>query len=425
MNLVTLNKLMGENYLVYDQQFLKLILAAIIANRLPLKPVWLFIVGAPGSAKTEYLNTLSTCEGIVEVSSMTTASLVSGMQVKGKDPSLLSSLPERWGVIIFKDFTSILSLYNDMRAVIIGQLREIYDGKYNKPFGNGKVVRWQGKMGLVAAVTDAIYTEREKYAAMGDRFLIFQPEAARTREERIAVTKKSMSNVNSEFTRRRTELQESVKTYLDTELNALLSTYDKQGAPELPEKLIDEIATLAEFSSKARTGVNRDMYSRDKHITYTHDAEMPTRIAEQLTALGTGLMVINEFEDQARGAMNSIPFLTPDDKKLLYRIALDCMPPPRREVLKRLTMYYHASAFAIATDMGYSYATINHWLEDLNALKIINSIKHENGKTDWVLKTEYRAILAQYEGISELGNEMPAPEKEQDEPFSNDELPSF
>lgn len=404
MTLSSLNTLMAETYLVKDQQFLKVVVCNIVANRLKVSPVWMFVVGAPGSGKTEFLNTVSGCEGITEISSMTTSTLISGMMTKGPEPSLLMSMPKEGGVLLFKDFTSVLSLYNDARQVIIGQLREIYDGKYHKLFGNGKNVDWEGRMGLLAAVTDVIHTEREKYSAMGDRFIIFHPDAAETRKERINVTKRSMSNVSQGMKERRQEIAKAVKEYLDVDLKVLIETYNKIGMPNLPDAVVHSIAELAEFTSRARSGVKRDQYAKGRPMTYAHDPEFPTRIAEQLTSMAIALMVINEHD------MGEC-ILTADDKHLLYRISLDSLPPPRRKVLQRLTKYVHATAYAIANDMGYPYGTIKYWLEELDVLKVVDSKKYENGKTDWWLRVEYRALMAEFEGIVALGEEMPEPKR--------------
>src|SRR3990167_9187290 len=113
MTLHELNKLMGETYLVEDKYFLKLVLAVIISARIPTTPAWMFIVGPPGSGKTEFLNTIKDCIGVTSISSMTSSTLVSGFTTKGKDASLLMNIPATGGVLLFKDFTSILSLYND------------------------------------------------------------------------------------------------------------------------------------------------------------------------------------------------------------------------------------------------------------------------------------------------------------------------
>ena len=67
-----------------------------------------------------------------------------------KDASLLPKISGK--ILIFKDWTSLLSINKDARAEIMGQFREVYDGEMKKPFGNGKIAQWKGKIGFVPTV---------------------------------------------------------------------------------------------------------------------------------------------------------------------------------------------------------------------------------------------------------------------------------
>ncbi|MFC1693441.1 toprim domain-containing protein, partial [Candidatus Latescibacterota bacterium] len=132
-----------EDYSVVD-----VCLAVIIANRMQADPLWMFLIAPPGGSKTELLRALK-CEGVTyELSSLTEHTLVSGLQgVK----DMLFELNDK--VVIMKDFTTVLSMRSDPRLVILGQLREIYDGQYKAEFGNRKKINWEGKVGFLAGVT--------------------------------------------------------------------------------------------------------------------------------------------------------------------------------------------------------------------------------------------------------------------------------
>jgi hypothetical protein len=54
----------------------------------------------------------------------------------------------------------VLSMHREARAQIIGQLREVFDGRTEKSFGNGLRIEWEGKFGIVAGVTPIIARRR-------------------------------------------------------------------------------------------------------------------------------------------------------------------------------------------------------------------------------------------------------------------------
>jgi hypothetical protein len=66
--------------------------------------------------------------------SLTPQTLISGFERKGEPASLLLQIGE-FGVLAFKDLTTVLTMHCEARAQIIGQLREVADGKTEKNFG--------------------------------------------------------------------------------------------------------------------------------------------------------------------------------------------------------------------------------------------------------------------------------------------------
>jgi len=392
MNLKQINELVDETYLVIDRNLLKLILAAVAANRLNLSPVWLFIVGAPGSGKTEFLNMIKKIRYTFPISSMTPTTFASGMQGKGAEVSLLKQIPvKKGGILVLKDFTSMLSMNHDARSSIMAQFREVYDGEYTKRFGNGKIVAWDGKLGMLAGVTDEIYAARDLYSAMGERFIMYHPKLNHGIDQRIDITIRATSNVSGLDASRKI-IQETVKEYIDSDLTPIIDKYNTLGGVIPDEGIRTEFARLAEFVSRARSPVKRDWYSKDKTIMHANDPEMPTRIAEQLTALAIGFMVMNEHET---GEF----VLTRDEMKLLFNVALDCMSPDRRSTLRLLTKYATVTAYAVAQETGFPYSTAKRWLDDLTVLKVLSSKKDDNGKETWWLRTDYQILMSTYENI--------------------------
>ena len=98
------------------------LLAAYVANRkLDGDPVWLMLVGGSGVGKTERLIPLAVMPDVVLESSITgPAALLSGTGKKerAKDATggLLRKLPEGGGVLLLKDFTSIIDMHRESHA---------------------------------------------------------------------------------------------------------------------------------------------------------------------------------------------------------------------------------------------------------------------------------------------------------------------
>ena len=162
-------------------------LGTVAANALPGDPVWLGLVAPPSSAKTEILNATTRLPGVVPAATLTLASLLSGtpakQQARGAKGGLLRQIGEQ-GLLVLKDFGSILSMRPDAKNELLAALREIYDGSWTRHLGTdgGKSLSWQGKVGMLFGVTGVIDQHHGVIGAMGDRFLLCRlaPAAERT-----------------------------------------------------------------------------------------------------------------------------------------------------------------------------------------------------------------------------------------------------
>src|SRR5688572_2058880 len=67
-----------------DPGVVSVTLGAVAANLLEGRPVWLLHVGAPGSGKTEVLNSLSGLPNIYRAATLTESSLLSGTPKREK-----------------------------------------------------------------------------------------------------------------------------------------------------------------------------------------------------------------------------------------------------------------------------------------------------------------------------------------------------
>src|SRR5665811_801779 len=96
-----------------DPEPLLLVWSAFAANYLAGEPVWIMIVGSPGSGKSEMLQPLIHLQDVHEMGAVTEAGLLSGTSDadldKGFTGGLLDEIGE-FGVIVLKDFGSVLAM---------------------------------------------------------------------------------------------------------------------------------------------------------------------------------------------------------------------------------------------------------------------------------------------------------------------------
>ncbi|GAH04776.1 unnamed protein product, partial [marine sediment metagenome] len=156
---------------IEDDTSVDVMLGTYIANKLPGDPIWTIFIGPASNTKTELLRTMDGHPKVYFLSSYTPATMVSGKgtQRKAEESSLIYKLDGK--TLIIKEFSGILSMRSEQRSEILAQLREIYDGKYNKAFGTGVTHDWNGKVGLMAACTPAYDKHYGVIGELGDRFI--------------------------------------------------------------------------------------------------------------------------------------------------------------------------------------------------------------------------------------------------------------
>ena len=353
-----------------DDTPLKFILCAVIANRLPGDPLWAFLIGPSGSAKTELLNALTGLDFVKPLDTLTANTFLSGKQRKDPNASLLLRVP--YGTIfLMRDFTSVLEMHREKRAEIFAQLRKIYDGHLTRCTGEGGEsadLSWEGKVGLIAGVTPAIESYRAFATTLGERFLYHYLPVS----DRNAAAQRALSNRESLQTMR-AELRNAVRGFI----NGL-------GIPEhveISQEIKNWIVDVADFVSVARTGVSRDHYSSAREITDLPDPEVPTRLAQQLGALAC-----------AHAVLCGRDFVTEEDLDLVAQTALACIPVRRRLIFKLLVEAKAAMETATVAEMlDLPTVTARRDLEELTVLGLAKRIKVGEGKADLWEATELSA----------------------------------
>jgi hypothetical protein len=366
-----------------DARALLAVLGTVAANRLDGDPVWLLLVGPPGGGKSELLQSLSPLPDVHPTATLTEASLLSGTPKRDHDQTAKGGLLRvigEFGIIVSKDFGSVLSMNREARAAVLAGLREVFDGAWTRHVGTdgGRTLHWAGKIGLIAGCTPTIDRHHAVIGSMGERFVIFRlPEVDGAEQARRA-----LSHAGREGQMRK-ELGEAVKDLFAQGL----------AKPQpLSAEESDRLVSLATLVVRCRSAVERDGYTREIELIPEHEA--PARLVVVLERLLAGLDVIGLSRD--------------DSWDVMTKVGLDSVPALRRAILDVLfTATGELETSAIAEMVRYPSSTARRALEDLTAHGLVERHVNGQGKSDgWSLGVWARERLSEILGVPEKSEEV-------------------
>jgi hypothetical protein len=288
-------------------------LGTIAANRLQGKPVWLALVGPPSTSKTELLDAVAHLPDVHEASSLTPAGLLSATPKKGREADAKGGMLNQigsYGILTFKDFTTVLSMRRETMAEILAALREIYDGKWKRSTGTdgGREFKWKGKIGAIIGVTEAIDSHHGVMVQMGERFVMLR--LADSSQDHLF---RALEHVGSFDGSMKAELADAVSG-----LFSGLGKLKETRALTLAEKVrLNDVTWLAVH---LRAGVERDRIGRE--ILQVYRVEGPSRLGLTLERLLAGLCAIGVNRRRAF--------------QIIEKIALDSVPPTRLKAWRAL-----------------------------------------------------------------------------------------
>ena len=349
---------------------LEITLGVIAANLLPGDPVWLLIVGPPGSGKTEILNSIVKVKDVHQVAILTEASLLSGTprrDAEGAKGGLLREVGG-FGILQIKDVGSVLSLNRDSRGPILAALREVYDGAWTRYVGSdgGRTLAWAGKCGLIGGATPSIDGFYAVISVLGERFCYYRlPESNEDNKAEAA-----LAHAGHE-TEMRSELAGMVADFF--------TTLDISKPIDFTTEERDKLIHLAVFTTRCRSAVERDSFS-SREIQLIPGAESPTRLVKVLAQLLRGLQAVGVTKERAW--------------ELVEKTALDSMPTLRQKVvLAMIETDAETVTSDLATRLGYPTVTTRRALEDLACYGIVKRESQGEGRadlwrlTDWTRQT--------------------------------------
>lgn len=352
-----------------DEGALLAALGAAAANELEGDPVWLLLVSPPGGGKSELLDSLRALPNMHPTATLTEAALLSGTPKREKEEGSKGGLLREigdYGIVLCKDFGSVLSMNRDARAAVLAALREVYDGSWTRHVGTGggRTLTWSGKVGLLAGCTPTIDRHYSVMGAMGDRFVLYRLPAVDSSQQ----ARQALAHAGHERAMR-------------AALSATVVELFKAGLLEPNERSADDderLVSLATLVARCRSAVERDGYSRD--IELIPESEAPTRIVIVLARLLAGLDAIGCDRDSAW--------------RVIVKAALDSIPAIRRDTINALyALPVAATTIEVAETILYPPTTAGRALEDLTAHGIVD--RHPIGKgKGWALSGFARAHYA-------------------------------
>lgn len=348
------------------------VLGTVAANQMQGDPVWLLVVGPPGGGKSEILQAILGVSNTYPAATMTERALLSGTAKKEREEGAKGGLLREigsYGILVCKDFGSILSMNRDERARTLAALREVYDGSWTRHVGvdGGRMLHWEGKVGVIAGSTPAIDSHHAVMGAMGERFVLLRLPIA----DDNAQARKALEHIGRE-TEMRAELRDAVTT---------LFRKAHIGEAQLTEGERVRLIALARLVARCRSSVERDSYNRE--IELVPGSEAPTRLIIVLANILKGL--------------NAIGVDRPRAWDIVAQVALDSMPRLRHDVL--LALYDDQDQLAtsnLAETVRHPTTTTRRTLEDLTAHYVVERHSQGPGKSSlWSMSEWARKALSQ------------------------------
>ncbi|HEY2182487.1 MAG TPA: helix-turn-helix domain-containing protein [Solirubrobacteraceae bacterium] len=336
-------------------------LGAVAAHQLPGAPVWLLTVGAPSSGKTEPLDAMMGLDDVYGLSTLTEAALLSASPKREKSETATGGLLREIGssgIIVAKDFGSILSMHKESSGQVLAALREIYDGRWDRHVGTdgGETLHWSGRVSFLGGVTQTIERHHAVMGALGERFMLTRLPPT---DER-AQASQALKNAGKEK-QMKAELSEAVLALFDNTVEP----------PELNDDDFEQLVSLASLAVRCRSAVERDNYG-SREIEFIPDAEHPARFAKALASLTGGLRSIGADEETVWRVVRSV--------------ALDSIPAARRAFMVELLARRQGSGMReLCRATGYPLTTTRRTLEDLAAHKVIERAGESWRITQWTI----------------------------------------
>ena len=322
---------------IADWQGVEIIMACAVAHYLPGEMLWVRIVGASRSGKTELLRAIAEHPDCAEIEAITPAAIRGGFK---KGPKVLDRINDK--LVITKDISSILTSRRDMRNEIFGLLRGVKDGKLTADFGSDEGhLSQKAKFDWLIACTPYIEQQRHLEGLLGERFIDIRwiPGNREWMALQAAINNPHIKGI-------RDDLALDVQSLMCRAEETVKMEYKT-----LTEKDILTIARVADTTAIARTPIQQDKY---RNLLAMPEPEIGTDLAQGFSRIVGGLLLL--------GIDDFLPYI--------QRVAWDCIPSIRTRLLKCLQIKPQTiPELSLAT--GIPNSSVRNVIGDLELLKLV------------------------------------------------------
>jgi hypothetical protein len=352
-------------------------LAVAVSDALDSRdPLWAMLVSPPSGGKSETIRLLDKV-AVERVDDLTVGGLLSwqGAGKRARQSGLLARHPGRVFATI-TDFSTVLALSNrGQRDLLFSLLRVAYDGRVQRDIGGPERLVWEGRLTLLAGVTNAIDDYRVHADALGPRWLYLRLRPAAEQRRRQQARKV----FNDDGLRR-----------LREQASALAAEVVREAREHLParlsERTLEVIEDVVLVTCLGRATVPVEGWGRSRAITGMATIEEPPRLAGQVHRLGRCLAALG-LEDT-------------EIETLCRRTALDSIPASRRAVLGALAKRDRLTVAEVARTAECHRQTAKLTLEELAAIGVAY-YEGEDEETDpkavrrWSVGGDYGPLIRQ------------------------------
>lgn len=323
-----------------DLQAVEIVIAVASSHKLEWgEMIWLRLIGASGTGKTELLRALVAQEPYtVPMESITPGAIRRGWVDPKSDikRTLLQRLDGK--LAVSKEYGVMLTKDPKVQKEIFGLLRSVYDGTLDADYGSDQgYLHQECFFDWILGATSLVEKSRALEYWLGSRFIDLYWESP---NDRLVAVGKARENVKENMLNIfRGKLSRAMANILDvipTEIET----------PQLPY-----IDILADIGATMRSPVERNRSSRE--IEDLPEKELGTRMGQNLTRVAAGLTMLGVSEQ--------------DIKPYLIRLVFNSMTRIRASVLKARLDGVDKQA-EIAARLSVSQGAISRALEDLRVL---------------------------------------------------------
>lgn len=345
-------------------------LGVLAANMTKGKPLWLMLIGVPSSGRTLILETLVDLPKVHVIGAVKSVSgLLSASSKKdtgkGSTGGVLRQIGER-GLMIMKDFTSMLTIDRNASGEVISAFREVYDGRWSREVGvdGGRQIGWRGRIGFLGACTPAIDKHASVNAELGERWIYYRYHES----DGFGESNKALATKDADYAMG--EMRAAVGSFVD----AMGLEWDGVEPRELEIRENNRIIAIAQLTAASRSSVSRDNYT--KEINDIVQKEAPTRLAVALAQLYRGLELIGLDEGERW--------------RLVCKVALDSTSQLRLRVIQECAGaslsaggevdYQSFLPRELSLKLKCSVRTVKMVCEDLQVLGVVRIVGYGEGR---------------------------------------------